>query len=95
MPAGVLPKLAKCRGGYEVLWSHSMANMRSGRLMRLATSSPVLKLSYGKMKISLESDINGDGDTGLVSVEAIGSVHLKHGDNTYNGAPQYYIVDGM
>ena len=33
--------------------------------------------------------------TGLVSVEAIGSVHLKHGDNTYNGAPQYYIVDGM
>ena len=20
--------------------------------------------------------------------------HLKHGDNTYNGAPQYYIVDG-
>ena len=29
-----------------------------------------------------------------MSVEAIGSVHLKHGDNTYNGAPQYYIVDG-
>ena len=21
-------------------------------------------------------------------------MHLKHGDNTYNGAPQYYIVDG-
>ena len=39
-------------------------------------------------------DLNGDGDTGLVTVEAIGSVHLKHGDNTYNGAPQYYIVDG-
>ena len=29
-----------------------------------------------------------------MTVEAIGSVHLKHGDNTYNGAPQYYIVDG-
>jgi Ca2+-binding RTX toxin-like protein len=29
-----------------------------------------------------------------VTVETIGSVHLKHGDNTYNGAPQYYIVDG-
>ena len=28
-----------------------------------------------------------------MTVEAIGSVHLKHGDNTYNGAPQYYIVD--
>ena len=22
-------------------------------------------------------------------------MHLKHGDNTYNGAPQYYIVDGI
>ena len=42
----------------------------------------------------IKVDINGDGDTGLVTVEAIGSVHLKHGDNTYNGAPQYYIVDG-
>ena len=30
-----------------------------------------------------------------MTVETIGSVHLKHGDNTYNGAPQYYIVDGM
>ena len=29
-----------------------------------------------------------------MTVEAIGGVHLKHGDNTYNGAPQYYIVDG-
>ena len=42
----------------------------------------------------IKVDLNGDGDTGLVSVEAIGSVHLKHGDNTYNGAPQYYIIDG-
>ena len=30
----------------------------------------------------------------LVTVEAIGNAYLKHGDNTYNGAPQYYIVDG-
>ena len=66
----------------------------SGRLMHRATSSPVLKLSYGKMKLSLSIDINGDGDTGLVTIEANGDVHLKHGDNTYNGAPQYYIVDG-
>ena len=62
--------------------------------MHQATSSQVLKLSYGKMKKSLGIDLNGDGDTGLVTVEAIGNVHLKHGDNTYNGAPQYYIVDG-
>ena len=34
-------------------------------------------------------------DIGLQPVEEIGSVHLKHGDNTYNGAPQYYIVDGI
>ena len=42
----------------------------------------------------IKVDINGDGDTGLVTVEAIGDVHLKHGDNTYNGAPQYYIQKG-
>ena len=29
-----------------------------------------------------------------MTIEANGAVHLKHGDNTYNGAPQYYIVDG-
>ena len=35
---------------YEVLWTHPLVtNMMSGRLIRLATSSPVLKLSYGKM----------------------------------------------
>ena len=69
--------------------------MMSGKLIRLATSSPVLKLSYGKMKKSLiKIDLNGDGDTGLVTVEATGNAYLKHGDNTYNGAPQYYIVDG-
>ena len=94
MLAGVLPKLRKMGGHYEVLWSNPLApNMMFGRLMRLATSSPVLKLSYGKMKKSL-IDLNGDGDTGLVTVEATGNAYLKHGDNTYNGAPQYYIVDG-
>ena len=55
-------------------------------------SSIKAKLWEDEEKFSV--DINGDGDTGLVAVEAIGSVHLKHGDNTYNGAPQYYIVDG-
>ncbi|MDB9851464.1 hypothetical protein OAC62_00795, partial [Amylibacter sp.] len=42
----------------------------------------------------IKVDINGDGDTGLVTVEATGNAYLKHGDNTFNGAPQYYIVDG-
>ena len=68
---------------YEVLWTHPTGkDMKSGRLMHQATSSQVLKLSYGKMKKSLSLDLNGDGDTGLVTVEAIGDVHLKHGDNT-------------
>ncbi|MDB9715612.1 hypothetical protein OAA72_02575, partial [Amylibacter sp.] len=44
-------------------------------------------------------NINGDSDNGketigLVTVEAIGNATLKHGDNTYTGTPQYYIVDG-
>ena len=55
-------------------------------------SSIKAKLWEDEVKFGI--DLNGDGDTGLVTVEAIGSVHLKHGDNTYNGAPQYYIVDG-
>ena len=58
-------------------------------------SSIKAKLWEDELKFGV--DINGDGDTvetGLVTVEAIGNAHLKHGDNTYNGAPQYYIVDG-
>ena len=53
-----------------------------------------IKAKLWEDEVKFGVDINGDGDTGLVAVEAIGSVHLKHGDNTYNGAPQYYIVDG-
>ena len=52
---------------YEILWIIPLVtNMMSGRLMHQATSSQVLKLSYGKMKKSLIIDLNGDGDTGLV-----------------------------
>ena len=81
-------------GGYEVLWSHT-----GGKYEVWKINSEGNFLSYNKAKlwqdeIKFNVDLNGDGDTGLVSVEAIGSVHLKHGDNTYNGAPQYYIVDG-
>ena len=39
---------------YEILWIHPTSKtMKSGRLMHQATSSQVLKLSYGKMKLSL------------------------------------------
>jgi Ca2+-binding RTX toxin-like protein len=81
--------------GYEVLWTNPSSNKydvwkvdTSGNLV----SSIKAKLWEDEQKFNL--DLNGDGDTGLQLVEAIGNVHLKHGDNTYNGAPQYYIVDG-
>ena len=53
-----------------------------------------IKTKLWEDELKFNQDLNGDGDTGLVTVEAIGNAHLKHGDNTYNGAPQYYIVDG-
>ena len=85
--------IASVSGGYEVLWSHSSKYDvwkvdASGNFV----SSINAKLWQDELKFN--QDLNGDGDTGLVTVEAIGNVHLKHGDNTYNGAPQYYIVDG-
>ena len=53
-----------------------------------------IKAKLWQDEVKFNVDLNGDGDTGLVTVEDNGDVHLKHGDNTYNGAPQYYIVDG-
>ena len=78
---------------YEVLWSHSTKYDvwkvdASGNFV----SSIKAKLWEDEEKFGI--DLNGDGDTGLVTVEATGNAYLKHGDNTYNGAPQYYIVDG-
>jgi Ca2+-binding RTX toxin-like protein len=85
--------IASVGEGYEVLWSHSSKYDvwkfdTSGNFV----SSIKAKLWQDEEKFNL--DLNGDGDTGLQPVEEIGGVHLKHGDNTYNGAPQYYIVDG-
>ena len=87
--------IASGDGGYEVLWSHT-----GGKYEVWKVSSEGNFLSYNKAKLwedekKFNFDINLDGDTGLQPVEEIGSVHLKLGDNTYNGAPQYYIVDGI
>ena len=87
--------IASGDGGYEVLWSHT-----GGKYEVWKVSSEGNFLSYNKAKLWQDElkfgvDLNGDSDTGLVTVEEIGSVHLKLGDNTYNGAPQYYIVDGI
>ena len=82
-------------GGYEVLWSHT-----GGKYDVWKVNSEGNFLSYNKAKLwedelKFNLNLNGDGHIGLQPVEEIGSVHLKHGDNTYNGAPQYYIVDGI
>ena len=94
MMAGVLPKYEQSAGGgYEVLWSHnSKYDVWKVDASGSFVSSIKAKLWQDEVKFGI--DINGDGDTGLVTIEANGAVHLKHGDNTYNGAPQYYIVDG-
>ena len=49
MPAGVPPKLLRARAEAMRYFGLIVANMMSGKLMRQATSSRVLKLSYGKM----------------------------------------------
>ena len=41
--------------------------------MRQATSIRVLKLSLWEDEVKFNVDLNGDGDTGLVTVEAIGN----------------------
>ena len=87
--------IASLDGGYEVLWSHT-----GGKYDVWKVNSEGNFLSYNKAKLwqdelKFNLNLNGDGHIGLQPVEEIGSVHLKHGDNTYNGAPQYYIVDGI
>ena len=80
---------------YEVLWTNPTGKKYD--VWKVNTSGNFVSSIKAKLwedEEKFNQDINGDGDTGLVSVQAIGGVHLKHGDNTYNGAPQYYIVDG-
>ena len=95
MRAGVLPKLRKVGTGYEVLWSHSSGKYEVWKV------DAIRQLRHRSIKANLWQDEEsltlismGMVTPGLVTVETIGNVHLKHGDNTYNGAPQYYIVDG-
>ena len=46
-----------------------------------------IKANLWQDELKFNQDLNGDGDTGLVTVEAIGNAHLKHGDNTYQWRP--------
>ena len=80
---------------YEILWTNPTGNKYD--VWKVDTSGNFVSIINARLwedELKFGVDLNGDGDTGLVTVETIGSVHLKHGDNTYNGAPQYYIVDG-
>ena len=78
---------------YEVLWSHS-TNYDVWKVDTSGNFVSSIKAKLWEDEEKFGIDLNGDGDTGLVTVEATGNAYLKHGDNTYNGAPQYYIIDG-
>ena len=94
MLAGVLPKLWQARA--EAMRYFGLIQVKYDVWKVDASGSFVssIKAKLWEDEVKFGIDINGDGDTGLVTIEANGAVHLKHGDNTYNGAPQYYIVDG-
>ena len=79
---------------YELLLVHANVKYDVWKVDASGNFVSSIKAKLWEDEVKFGVDINGDGDTGLVTVEAIGDVHLKHGDNTYNGAPQYYIVDG-
>ena len=79
---------------YELLLEHTNVKYDVWKVDASGNFVSSIKAKLWEDEVKFNQDLNGDGDTGLVTVEAIGSVHLKHGDNTYNGAPQYYIVDG-
>ena len=78
---------------YELLLVHANVKYDVWKVDASGNFVSSIKAKLWQDELKFGIDLNGDGDTGLVTVEAIGSVHLKHGDNTYNGAPQYYIVD--
>ena len=80
---------------YEVLWTNPTSNKYEVWQVDALTGNFVsnIKAKVWEDELKFNQDLNGDGDTGLVTVEAIGNAHLKHGDNTINGVPQYYIVD--
>ena len=85
--------IANASGGYDILWDYG-SKYDVWKVDASGNFVSRIKAKLWEDEVKFGFDINGDSDTGLVAVEAIGSVHLKHGDNTYNGAPQYYIVDG-
>ena len=82
-------------GGYEVLWSHTGGKYDVWKVNAEGNFVSHNKANLWEDELKFNVNLNGDGHIGLQPVvNQIGNVHLKHGDNTYNGAPQYYIDDG-
>ena len=79
---------------YELLLVHANVKYDVWKVDASGNFVSSIKAKLWQDEVKFNVDLNGDGDTGLVTVEDNGNVHLKHGDNTFNGAPQYYIVDG-
>ena len=95
-------QVEKNGGYYEVLWTNPTSNKYDVWQVNNTSGNFVssIKTKLWEDEVKFGVNINGDKDEegnetiGLVTVEATGNAYLKHGDNTYNGAPQYYIVDG-
>ena len=81
-------QVEKNGGHLEVLWKHPTGNKYD--VWQVDTSGNFvssIKTKLWEDELKFNQDLNGDGDTGLVTVEAIGDAHLKHGDNTYQWRP--------
>ena len=79
---------------YELLLVHTNVKYDVWKVNASGNFVSSIKAKLWQDELKFGIDLNGDGDTGLVTIEDKGSVYLKHGDNTYNGTPQYYFVNG-
>ncbi|MBT5683228.1 MAG: hypothetical protein HOJ09_14300, partial [Gammaproteobacteria bacterium] len=80
--------------GYEVFWSHSSGKFHVWKHDALGNYVSNVNAHLWQHEKTFQADLNGDGVTGLVTIENIGDVHLAIGDNRFIGDSQYYIVDG-
>ncbi|MDB9715942.1 hypothetical protein OAA72_04285, partial [Amylibacter sp.] len=92
-------QVQKNGSNYEVLLEHTnvkydvwkvdeSGNFVSSTKAKLWEDEEKFSDALDEHGVKIKVDLNGDGDTGLVTVETNGNAYLKHGDNTYNGAPQ-------
>ena len=75
-------------GGYEVLWSHTGGKYDVWKVNAEGNFVSHNKAKLWEDEVKFNLNLNGDSDTGLVTVEDNGGVHLKHDDNSY------FIVKG-